>query len=135
MKRLPDWKPRLIAYLAAKAPLMIEPGVHDCALFPAGAVEAMTGVDLAAEWRGRYTSFEEGFNALKAAGYRDHIDLVARHFEEIAPAFAAAGDLAVVDGPLGPSLGVVQGEGVYVLTTTRMGLLPLTHAFRAFRVG
>ena len=49
-------------------------------------------------------------------------------------AFAAPGDLAVVDGPLGASLGVVQGEGVYVLTTTRMGLLPLTHATRAFRV-
>jgi hypothetical protein len=121
--RLPDWKSRLTAYLAAKAPLLIEPGVHDCALFPAGAVEAMTGVDLAVEWRGRYTTFEEGFKAL-----------VARHFEEIAPAFAWAGDLAVVDGPLGPSLGVVQGEGVYVLTGTRMGLLPLTHALRAFRV-
>jgi hypothetical protein len=132
--RLPDWKSRLTAYLAAKAPLLIEPGVHDCALFPAGAVEAMTGVDLAAEWRGRYTTFEEGFKALNAAGYLDHIDLVARHFEEIAPAFAWAGDLAVVDGPLGPSLGVVQGEGVYVLTGTRMGLLPLTHATRAFRV-
>lgn len=119
--RYPDWQARLVAYLSATAALIQEPGVHDCALFPAGAVEAMTGVDLAADWRGTYSSFEEGLNALKAAGFADHIDLVARHFAEIAPAFAQAGDLAVVDGLLGPSLGVVQGEGIYVLTVTRMG--------------
>lgn len=132
--RRPDWKTRLIAYLGKVASLPFEPGVNDCALFAAGAVEAVTGIDLAAGWRGRYQSLAEGFALLQAAGFADHIALTAAHFPEIAPALAAAGDLAVVQGPEGDALGVVQGEAIYVLSPRRLGIVPLTYALRAFRV-
>lgn len=110
--RHPDWKLRLISYVGTCAKIPFAYGQHDCALFAAGCIAAMTGVDLAAEWRGTYTSLKGGLAALKRAGYADHLALAADHFEKIAPAFAAAGDLAVIDGPEGAALGVVQGEGV-----------------------
>lgn len=132
--RHPDWKLRLIQYVGDSARTPFELGVHDCALFAAGAVLAMTGVDLASDWRGKYQTLEGGLAALQAAGYADHIALAAAYFEEIEVSFAAVGDLAVLEGIEGQSLGIVQGSGVYVLTPDRMGVLPLTAATRAFRV-
>lgn len=132
--RYADWKLRLIQYLGDAARKPFEPGMHDCALFSAGAVAAMTGTDYAADWRGRYTTLLGGSRVLRRAGFADHIALAAAHLEEIAPAFAAPGDLAVINYDLGQVLGVVQGEGVYVLTLDRLGLLPLADAARAFRV-
>lgn len=132
--RYDDWKLRLIQHLGEAARKPYEPGVHDCALFSAGAVKAMTGVDHASRWRGRYSTLKAGQRLLRKAGFDDHIALAAAHLEEIAPAFAAPGDLAVLAHDLGPVLGVVQGENVYVLTLDRLGLLPLSDAVRAFRV-
>lgn len=132
--RYPDWKPRLIDHVGGCAQLAFEYGKHDCALFAAGCVAAMTGVDLAATWRGKYTTLRGGLTALKRAGFADHLAFAAEHFEEIPTAFAAPGDLAVLDGPEGAVLGVVQGEGIYVLALSGLGTLPLTHARTAYRV-
>jgi hypothetical protein len=132
--RTPDWKIHLITYLGDAARKPFKPGTHDCALFSAGAVRAMTGVDLAADWRGRYRTLKGGYKALQKAGFKDHIALAASVFADIPTSFAGPGDLAVIPSPDGPVLGVVQGEGVYVLTMERLGLVPMSQAIRAFRV-
>jgi hypothetical protein len=136
--RRDDWKQRLIAHLAEVAITPYEVGRNDCALFAARAVAAMTDVDLAAPFLGRYHTIRGGIRILRKAGYADHIDLAAAHFEEIAPAFAQAGDLAVMPGPDGDALGVVQGEYVYALSNTNaersLATASLMDAKRAFRV-
>jgi hypothetical protein len=133
--RKADWKIRLISYLGESARKPFEPGTHDCALFAAGAVKAMTGQDFAKRYRGRYNTLKGGFKALQKAGYADHITLAASVLEEIPVSFAGPGDLAVIDTPDGPALGVVQGEGIYFLTMDdRMGLRPMAEAIRAFKV-
>ena len=136
MKRLADWKPRLIAYLAAKAPLVIEPGVHDCALFPAGAVEAMTGVDLAAPYRGRYTTFAGGRRVLRRDGYADHMALIAAHLPEAHVSTALTGDIAILPTEDGPAVGVVGDGGVaYVLAPSGgLALCPMAPVQRLFKV-
>lgn len=132
--RLPDWKSRLIAYLADAARIPFQPGVHDCALFSAGAVFAMTGVDYAATWRGRYTTLNGGLRVLRKAGFADHIALAAMSFDEVHPAFAQVGDLAVLPSPGGNVLGVLRGETIYVLTPACLGHEPRERATRAFSV-
>lgn len=132
--RLPDWKTRLIGYVSDAARRPFQLGVHDCALFSAGAVLAMTGIDYAADWRGRYTTLTGGLRVLRKAGYADHIDLAARHFDEVHPAFADLGDLAVVPTPDGDILGVVQGEMIYGLDHDGIAYTPRVRAVRAFRV-
>lgn len=133
--RKPDWKACLTVYVADQARRPFAPGVHDCALFAAGAVAAMTGSDPAHGWRGRYRTVQGGLRLLRKEGYADQIAFAASLLPEIPVAFAAPGDLAVVAAPDGPALGVVQGEAVYVLTPGGLGLLPLLGATRAFRVG
>ncbi|MDP2738703.1 MAG: hypothetical protein Q8O82_08385 [Pseudorhodobacter sp.] len=133
--RLPDWQPRLLAFIASSVARPFVYGQHDCALFAAGAVQAMCGVDLAAAWRGHYATRLGGIRALRRAGFRDHIDVAARQFAEVAAAAARVGDLAVVAGDDGPALGLVQGPMIYVLRPGGgLGLVPLASATRIFRV-
>lgn len=128
-----DWQARLTNYLMSVQGQPFRPGRLDCALFAAGAVEAMTGVDHAKGRRG-YRTLATGEQKLRAEGYASHIDLVAAIFEEVPVAFAQAGDLAAVPTDEGPALGVVQGEYVYVMQPGGLGLVPLLTAARAFRV-
>ena len=126
--RLPDWKPRLIAYLQDAARRPFEMGTHDCCLFAAGAVQAMTGDDPAAPWRGRYTTLEGGLKLVRKAGFKGYVAMAEAQFAAVHVSLASPGDLAVIDTDDGPALGVVQGEGIYVLGVDRMGLLPIAAA-------
>ena len=127
-KRLPDWRHRLHGYLQDVARTPFKPGSNDCALFLAGAVEAMRGVDYAAPYRGRYTTITGGLRILRRDGFDDHIALARHHLKEKPVAFAHVGDGAVVIGEDGPALGIVQGAAIFVLTPTGMGHVPLISA-------
>jgi len=135
MKRYDDWVPRLIAYLSECHRTPYQPGRHDCALFAAGAVNAMCEVDPAAPYRGRYRSIRGGLRVLRRAGFVDHVAMTADVLPEIPVAMARVGDIIVTDGDDGPAMGVVQGERVYVLTQRGIGTIDLLQAKRAFRVG
>ena len=134
MGKLINWHARLAAYLAACRARPFAYGEHDCALFAAGAVQAMKGVDPALEWRGRYTTQRGGLRVLRRAGFRDHIEAVAAQFPEIPVSSALPGDLAAIGTEDGPALGVVQGAAIYVLGPGGLGLMPRSAATRAFRV-
>lgn len=126
--RRPDWRQRLDAYLASCATQQFQAGVFDCGLFCAGAVEAVTGTDLAAEYRGRYRTVRGGRRIVGG----DHIALAAR----LLPArpsvlHARPGDIAVI----GDALGVVVGEHVVALHPVRgLASVPLTQASRILAV-
>ena len=135
--RLPDWRPRLVSYIGGVVRTGFRPGSHDCALFAAGAVQAMTGTDLAERWRGKYITLGAGRAMLRAQGFADHLEVAASLFPEIPPALAGVGDLAVVasDVPGDPgALGVVQGGAVYVLSPSGLSLVNRLNIERAFRI-
>lgn len=133
--RRATWRADLAAYLARVAGQPFRPGAMDCALFASGAVEAMTGADLGAPWRGQYRTLSEGRAALAAAGFADHVAFVAAHFEEIAPARAQIGDLMIFPAARRPAaLGVVQGPGAYVLTAAGLAVVDRLGALRAWSV-
>jgi hypothetical protein len=145
MKRLPDWRSRLAAATEAHR----RDASGDCALKVADAIAAMTGVDLAAPYRGRYTTIAEGLALLAADGYDDLCAFAAAHLEEVHPSQARVGDVmafevdGLVDGAVqiaGPpilpawSLGIVNGERVTVWRGDGLGTMPRDLAKRAFRV-
>ncbi|WP_370274989.1 DUF6950 family protein [Pararhodobacter marinus] len=135
MHKTPGWQNRLVAFLAAAGRERFVPGQHDCALFASGALAAMTGVDLAAPYRGRYTTERGGIRILRKDRYRDHVALAAAHLRaRDAGERARPGDLAVIATEDGPALGVVQGASVYVLTPARLALVPLAQAVTVFEV-
>lgn len=129
-RKLPGWRHRLVAFLRENHDRPFQPGVWDCAIWAAGAVEAMTGEDLLRGFRG-YRSIAEGKRKLQAKGYEDHVAFVAAHLSEVPPSFAQPGDVALLEGQ---SLGIVQGAQVYCFGINGFGMASLTDIERAFRV-
>ena len=136
LTRLPDWRARLADYLETVARAPFRPGRHDCALFVAGGIRAMTGHDPAAAFRGRYRTLAEGHALLEAEGL-DLVALAESLLPEVPPIMAWPGDVAILRDQAGaPAFGLVQGALIYVLHPGEagLGLAPLTQAERAFRV-
>jgi hypothetical protein len=128
------WQARLRQYLGECERRQFQAGQLDCALFTSGAVKAMTGEDFARGWRGKYRSLAQGKKMLADAGLGDHIALAASLLDEVHPAFAQAGDVAVVADGGALALGIVQGEHVYVMGVDGFGLVSRLQMVRAFRV-
>ena len=137
MQKLVDWRPRLRAFLAAQteAPFVMG-GIDgmDCGAFAGGAIEAMTGENPHAKVAGKYKTMAGALRALKRLGHDDHVAYTASLLTEIEPLYATFGDIAVVDSPEGPALGVVVGAHIEVRAPGGRGVVPLTDAVRAFRV-
>lgn len=130
-----DWRPQLVAYLGSVARTPFVMGQHDCALFVAGAVAAMTGIDPAAAYRGTYTTVKGGLKAVLKQGFASHEAVFAALFEPIAPAFAAVGDIAVIDRPGDiPILGIFEGERIAVAGDDGLAFIPREMATSAYRV-
>lgn len=125
--RLYNWESRLADYLRRVAREDFAWGRHDCALFAAGGVEAVTGEDPAAAWRGRYATRADGLRLIREAGFADHIDAATRLFPAVPRDQVLPADLAVVAQD-DPALGLVQGALVYVLTPGGLGLVPIEAA-------
>lgn len=137
--RTKGWRIRLGAYLDAIEQTPHAWGTHDCALgLAAGAIEAMTGEDIAASYRGRYTTPEEALNVLRSEGFETLDALVGTLLPVMGGGDAGIGDLGFVadkESPFGGFLGVLVGERLVVLTPKGKGTLPRTSARTAFRVG
>lgn len=114
-------------------------GVHDCVVWPADCVLAITGFDPAATARGAYSDEESALAYLAKLGVKSQVDLAARLFPPIHITEARSGDLAVV--PTGRkwrlALGVVAGSRIAVYDVngrpSAVSLIGLTK--RAFKVG
>lgn len=129
----PTWFADLCAYLDAAEARPFMPGEHDCALFVAGAIAVMHGVDLAAQWRGQYRTIDEGLALIRAAGFADHLAIAAETFQAVAPSLAKTGDIALVRGDDGAvSLGLFVGATIRVVTPAGLGLLPRSRAIQAW---
>ena len=134
MQKLVDWRPRLRAFLAAQAEAPFAYGSADCGAFAGGAIEAMTGENPHAKVAGKYKTMAGALRALKRLGHEDHVAYAASLLTEIDPPYATFGDIAVVDSPEGPALGVVVGAHIEVRAPGGRGVVPLTDAVRAFRI-
>lgn len=142
--RLPDWEPRIAAYLDACAKRPFVFGSHDCALFAAGAVEALTGEDFGAPFRGRYSTVRGYKRALTAAGYSSiEGPFTAALGEPVGALMARRGDI-VTDGEsmgvmwtAGTPVGLFVGGGTADAAEYEVGLvtLPVRQIVRAWRVG
>jgi hypothetical protein len=109
--RRADWEIRLGDYLASVADRPFAWGNHDCALHSANAVLAMTGIDFAKRFRGRYRTAIGSVRALKRYGAGTLEGTIDAMFPTIGRAFAGRGDLVMHAGALGICVG---GDGLFV---------------------
>ena len=134
MQRRNDWKPRLRQFLDEQGDKQFQFGQQDCGSLAGGAIEAMTGENPHAKVAGKYKTMAGAIRALRRLGHEDHVAYTASLLTEIDPLYAAFGDIAVVNSPDGPALGVVTGPHIEVRAPGGRGVVPLTDAVRAFRV-
>lgn len=135
MSRRSDWQLQLMQYVATRAREPVDLNAPVCTDFVAGAVMAMTDDTRLTPWIGQYATVTAGLKALRRAGYADHVEFVAAHFDEVPVALAEPGDIAVVPVPGDlAALGIVQGAAIYVQSNQGVGAVPLTAAVRTFRV-
>lgn len=133
--RLPAWRSRLSACVEGALHRPFEWGRQDCALFAADVVQAMTGVDPAREWRGRYSTRIGAARILrKIIGANGETGLAGKYFPEIAPVLAADGDVAVVDQDGRRVLGVILGPMFGSPGPDGLAFVPSDEVIRAFHV-
>ncbi len=115
--RLSDWEERLHAYLDQVAALPFSWGKHDCLMFVAGAIKAVTGRDPARGHRGKYSGGAGALRYMARRGWNDVAVALCAHLEECAPAFARRGDIVLFGDIAGVCMGATSlfvsetGEG------------------------
>lgn len=133
--RLPDWDDRLSDYLARVIAKPFAYGEHDCLIHSANAVEALTGIDLAAAHRGRYRSRRTARAYLAGLGFRGPATLLSSILPGCPTAQARRGDIVMAHGMAGVCYGKVA------LMVGRQGdvdglmRVPAAEWSRAWRVG
>ena len=145
MRRHPDWRRRLEQLIDAVEREPFAFGSADCGPNWAGrAIEAVLGIDPAADYRGRYDSAAGALRVMREAGHADLAGMVGHVLAlatgmicDIHPADARIGDLMAVadDSPFGFLLGICNGERVLVRRADGKGTLDRGLATRAWGLG
>lgn len=134
LTRLVNWRSNLQSFILTIQAQHFEYGVHDCIIFPANCIRAMTGVDLAIPYRGKYKTLRGGIGLLKKHGYKDQFDYIKRNFTEYPPSMAQTGDIALVDiGDSIPAGGIVYGDVIYMVHRKSIAVVPITMAATVYR--
>jgi hypothetical protein len=145
MSRRPGWERALADYIEAARYRPFQWGRHDCLLFAAGAVCALTGDDLAG-WLPPYDNIHRARSLLREYGDGALAAAVSKYLGPplAGPLFARRGDVALVKPAVAgadrapvimqESLGVVVGAHVAMPGINAMAFLPVSQALLAWRV-
>jgi hypothetical protein len=118
-------------------------GTNDCCIFPADAILAMTGTDIAVDFREKYSDEASAYTLIKAvtggANVADAAAWCAAKFglaELPNTKFAQRGDLVVLEDAGRIIAGVVGLTGRHCISVGENGLLrlPMSGVLRAWRV-
>lgn len=118
-------------------------GKNDCALMAADGIERMTGVDIAADFRGKYQTEAEAFALIRAVTGGETVEDAARWCAEKfalpawpVPLCAQRGDLVVLVDEGRTIAGLVHLNGRDIAAVGEGGLkrIPITAAYRAWHV-
>lgn len=133
--RVDGWETR---YAEALRQALAQPfvwGVNDCATMAFDVRRAMTGIDDAARWRGRYSTEAGAIRTCRKLGWSDFVAMGRDLLGEPLPTvlMAQRGDLVLGGQPLGWA--VVTGWTVVGLAPAGAVTLPLDACKFAWRVG
>lgn len=144
IKRINHWEKSLHEFIDLRAGTPFVFGRNDCCLFSCDAIKAITGTDIAAEFRGKYTTQLGALKAIKeitgGSTVENVADYVTQQFEmkELPTVlFAQRGDVVLFDGEEGPALGIVYLDGRNAVFVGEAGLrkIAVSKCRRAWQVG
>jgi hypothetical protein len=137
MRRFEDWDTRLEAYISANRDRAFIYGQWDCFQFVRGAVQAMTGADIAA----RFKPYGSKLGYLRQM-YRFCDSILLDHFADVLlgsvaraedAAFAHRGDVVFTrDGAFG--IVGLNGRSIMMLAETGMTWRPMSIVYMAWEI-
>jgi len=95
VQRHRDWQSRLAGFVASRESVPFKWGSHDCALFVCDGIEAISGHDPAAKYRGYTTEIGAARVVKRLGGMRGVGNTIFG--QEIHPMQAQVGDVGLVD--------------------------------------
>lgn len=140
--RFREWR-ALHAFLLKRRSMPFSWGSNDCALFAADGIQAMTGVDIAGDFRGKYSTAAEAFALIKSiTGGSTVADAAAWCAEKAGiaelkyPLKAQRGDLVVFENGGNLISGLVHLNGYQIASVTEKGMagFPIAQIRRAWHV-
>ena len=135
--RYHDWPEKLFAVVKTAQRSKFIWGENDCALFACDCAKAMTGVDYAERFRGKYTTRKEAEVALKKIeGVNNLSELADKYLgERISTSVVQRGDVVLLTVDSLQVLGIVTGNGaVFLALSGGIQVVPLKECSCAWSV-
>ena len=127
-----DWRPTFEALVASRMRTPFRWGVHDCCMWAADAVLALSGIDPAADLRGAYCDEAGARRLLESLGGLEAVG--ARGGQPQSPLLSIAGDVGIVTDGERHMLGVCAGHVWLVAARRGLAVLPLNAVSASWRV-
>lgn len=133
MKRLDDWRERLERTIESAKEKQGAFGIHDCMMFPANCVEAITGHNYAEQF-GKY---ESAISAARLMHQYGGIQGLVTHAlgEAIPPNWAQEGDVIMVHVGGRETGGICVGNNCILVDERGVFAVPRDRILKAWRVG
>ncbi|MDP1686889.1 hypothetical protein [Hydrogenophaga sp.] len=131
--RLLTWPTRYAELCSERITAPFEWGVNDCCLWAADCVEALTGVDYAAAWRGTYSAAAGAARLMDELGGVRAIATGALG-DAVSPLLAGVGDLVLIEQGGREMLGVCNGAEALVVGPAGLEAVSMPSARAAWRV-
>lgn len=131
MRRISTWEESLSDYIALKRDEPFAYGINDCCTFCFGAAEAITGIDLMQEFRGKYKTLAGSLRALRDIGAGDLESTMDTKFSVIDISLAQRGDIAFFDS----SIGVIMDSWAWFVSDDGLERVPRSMWDKAWSVG
>jgi hypothetical protein len=125
--RFPDWTSRFEVFLRETREVPFKYGRSDCALWVGDAILSLTGTDIAAAYRGRYSSRAGALDAALEIDGAQSIEAVAggraaaHNMPEVPVLRANRGDMILLRRPRDFSLGILGMDGHSILIAAAAG--------------
>ena len=141
LTRLPNWESLLAKFLSSRRTAPYAWGTNDCCTFSADAIQAMTGTDIAADFRG-YTDEVGAYAAIKkvcnGVSASDAVSYCATKYglvERSNAKFASRGDLLLVSNAGTIIVGILDTHGKASCVTDKgLAQFPISDITAAYQV-
>jgi len=134
IKRYDDWQLRFETLVAENMSKAFSWGSHDCMLWAANAVEALTGFDAAEDLRGTYDSALGAARVVKELGGMEKLITDRLGVEPVGAGYANVGDILLADLEGQLTAAVCNGETMLAPSAECLVALPTLSALKCWKI-
>lgn len=132
--RVNNWQVVFEATVKANQTKKFAYGTHDCCLWAANCAKALTGVDYAEPWRGKYTDKVSADAFVKAGGGLEAMVTSTTKIQPLNPLYANVGDIVLAVSNATEMLGICNGDSFLAPSATKLVAMPMSLATKVWKI-